>query len=697
MESTSPPPVKKIRSMNDIKLIECRREFKLPVQFPSMATLIKTKGVCKTKNGTNTTNNLETSKNLKDSTVKDTPITNNVKKLRIKSQDGKDLGEIKVKFLSQELSTPLNSKIITLTRSGVISNLTNGTNTPVNEAQETISPNKVFPQVFPSINDKRSDTESANKKLITHKPLILTKPLNNIRQSDNIHIKKGMVVSKKGHTTMRNIQSLNDGPSKFVKIQKSKCSTLICTQNNGTIRIKKKSELNNIEKPILVDSAPEIITKTSISNVDKPPELKEYWQLAKSKFPVVKCEKLTISKNKMNINELSYLSTKIDKSKPNFSSIGMNNKVVEEISRGNNISYNTKKGNNTVDNEKNNQEKSINLEIQKTFNTNVGNNDITASNDRSTFITKDHSNTQSEDCTSMSSISKNVHSESQNVFSNVNNRPISCLGEKTYNNKNEQKKDPNFENNISDTNNIKDTTNNAFEQERLSQHWYIIKEALTSVKDEELRTKALQALADCGIGIAKHVPITLPEKLKTVHDSLVQTDVFGLLDLESFVLVKENTPALERIKQTERSTFDSVVHLNIPKESNIKQNNYIDNDYLLPSLSLIPPVDDINDINNYFDQFFTENKDTRKVKQILATPYSLYKKVALQLQKDFQEVQEWDNNGLLNIHRAVIDNNLRKVQRLLLVLKGSKISVDVLTADYMVNLYFCIKCNIMEL
>ncbi|XP_076631346.1 uncharacterized protein LOC143346769 [Colletes latitarsis] len=630
MESMSPPPAKKIRSINEVKMIECRREFKLPVQFPSKAS-IKSVSTPKIKNGTN---------NAKDSTS--ILMTNNVKKLRIRSQDGRDLGEIQVKFPTQELNTPLNSKIITLTKSALISNKNNKINKPLNSLvvplknmdgstkviQKPISPNKVF---LATISQQSSDIESMDEKQ-THQPLLLIKPINNIKESDSLQNKK-------------------------------------------------------MEKSI----------KTNTSNINKSLDPKEYRQLAKSKFPVVKCEKLTISKNKININELSALTLTKDNSTLNSLSIS-GNKMVEKNNESIENSYNTI-NNNNIDHNVNTQKKTINSEVPKIIDKfvhdkhqdkgKIGNNVVTTSNNKNMIIKRDPNDAQKKNCTSVPTVSKNIHSESQNIFNNVNNSPIPCTIENTSINKNVKNEEPNSKNYNSNTNNDKEKE--AFVEEKLSQHWNIIKEALTSVKDEELRAKALQALMDCGIGVAKHVPITPPENYKTIHDSLVQTDVFGLLDENSFVLVKEDTPILERIKQTERSTVNHPINLTTPIESNSTYLNCIDNDYLLPNLTLEPPMDDISDIDNFLNQSFNTNARVNKVKQILAPPHSLYKKVAMQVQEDFQTLQQWDDDGTLSIHRAVKNNNLREVQRLLVVLKASKISIDVLTANRMSCLELAIK------
>lgn len=231
-------------------------------------------------------------------------------------------------------------------------------------------------------------------------------------------------------------------------------------------------------------------------------------------------------------------------------------------------------------------------------------------------------------------------------------------------------------------------------KEKLLECLNIIKEALTSVKDEELQIKALNALAECGIGIAKQIPITPFEKLKTVHDSQIQTDVFGLLDMKSFILVKEDMPALERIKQIEHSTDDFLpiikevqTQTEIQIQPKTKQNNNMD---LIPTWSSISLEDTLN-LEDYFNKHFNDNNDINRIKKVLSTPHYLYKKVSVQIEKDYEEMQHWDNSGMLNIHRAVLNNQFYELQRLLLILKASKTNIDALTEDGMVNLYLFIN------
>ncbi|OAD57687.1 BCL-6 corepressor [Eufriesea mexicana] len=78
----------------DIPIIECKREFSLPHKFPSMVNSLKNKCMLKDYK-TVTIANPEVSNSLNESKSKKILSTNTIQKLRIKTKDGKDLGEVK--------------------------------------------------------------------------------------------------------------------------------------------------------------------------------------------------------------------------------------------------------------------------------------------------------------------------------------------------------------------------------------------------------------------------------------------------------------------------------------------------------------------------------------------------------------------------------------------------------------------------
>ncbi|XP_078042757.1 uncharacterized protein LOC144473070 [Augochlora pura] len=374
---------------------------------------------------------------------------------------------------------------------------------------------------------------------------------------------------------------------------------------------------------------------------DNTSKLKE--SLMQSKFPIVACEKLIIPNKKITVNGIDRIINKINSDKSNSSLSHSEGK--NESGQCPNVTEACK--------------------VQPTKDAVVGNEVQTNSNSKRTFIEQIGCNAQEN-----------------------NYKPVTALNES-------KNKDPCFEGIDNSRNNSKKITGSRLKPRNLLQHWDIIKEALISVTDEELRAKALQALADCGIGITKHVPITPPENLKTVRDSQVQTDVFGLLELDNFILVTETTPTLARINQKNHSATSSMINSNkLPQDIDNQHNNQS-----LDMHSLF--IEELDEINNYFNN--NQNSVAREVEQILTDQacslknnQTLCEKVSRQLKYDFESLKNWDEKGMLSIHNAVIDDDIQEVKRLLLVLKACRMDIDVLTADDKTCLELAIQSSASE-
>lgn len=708
MDSLHPPPLKKYRRVTDINIpvLECKREFNLPHKFPSMINSSKCNFIpkdCKQITITNT----EIHNSLNGLNTKKTLATSGIKKLRVKTRDGKDLGEVKVQFLPQK--NILNTQKIIHNQEIKNYKKNNAVNFPVaskdningllkslgsvsydrdlqefpTEAQhcdvesqfivKTITPK----ELSIAINKKSAEIQNKNKS-ISKKQYILTK-VNEISENDKL-----LLLSENGHKSLYD----NSIAPKTMQLVNNNITSINKEKNEASFK-KEECIFKNYKKNIMnrnnnIIIEPEILKKTNISNLKN-----SMTQLAESKFPLVKCEKLSVSKTKVNVNRISLKAT--DKKQCSNLNIDNCSNVFS--------SKKTFKSNNNICNSRINENKKYktimkngtNI-IQKNFNNKINdcNEDdviiICEKNATSNNIKQYSNNTQKENYIPVNN--KNIDKKAQSIFNEVNNKLDFYENRTICNNDNILNNDSKF-----DETNVKEINDN-MKKEKLLECLNVIKEALTSVKDEELQIKALNALAECGIGIAKQIPITPLEKLKTVHDSQIQTDVFGLLDMKSFILVKEDMPALERIKQIEHSTVDFLpiikevqTQTEVQIQPKTKQNNNMD---LIPTWSSISLQDTLN-LEDYFNKHFNDNNDINKIKKILSTPHYLYKKVSVQIEKDYEEMQHWDNSGMLNIHRAVLNNQLYELQRLLLILKASKTNIDVLTEDGMVNSYLFIN------
>lgn len=708
MDSLHPPPLKKYRRVTDINIpvLECKREFNLPHKFPSMINSSKCNFIpknCKQITITNT----EVHNSLNGLNTKKTLATSGIKKLRVKTRDGKDLGEVKVQFLPQK--NILNTQKIIHNQEIKNYKKNNAVNFPVaskdningllkslgsvsydrdlqkfpTEAQhcdvesqfivKTITPR----ELSIAINKKSAEIQNKNKS-ISKKQYILTK-VNEISENDKL-----LLLSENGHKSLYD----NSIAPKTMQLVNNNITSINKEKNEASFK-KEECIFKNYKKNIMnrnnnIIIEPEILKKTNISNLKN-----SMTQLAESKFPLVKCEKLSVSKTKVNVNKISLKAT--DKKQCSNLNIDNCSNVFS--------SKKTFKSNNNICNSRINENKKYktimkngtNI-VQKNFNNKINdcNEDdviiICEKNATSNNIKQYSNNTQKENYIPVNN--KNIDKKAQSIFNEVNNKLDLYENRTICNSDNILNNDSKF-----DETNVKEINDN-MKKEKLLECLNVIKEALTSVKDEELQIKALNALAECGIGIAKQIPITPLEKLKTVHDSQIQTDVFGLLDMKSFILVKEDMPALERIKQIEHSTVDFLpiikevqTQTEVQIQPKTKQNNNMD---LIPTWSSISLQDTLN-LEDYFNKHFNDNNDINRIKKILSTPHYLYKKVSVQIEKDYEEMQHWDNSGMLNIHRAVLNNQLYELQRLLLILKASKTNIDVLTEDGMVNSYLFIN------
>lgn len=215
-------------------------------------------------------------------------------------------------------------------------------------------------------------------------------------------------------------------------------------------------------------------------------------------------------------------------------------------------------------------------------------------------------------------------------------------------------------------------------QSGLSDQWNIIKKAMDSVRDNKLRALALKALADCGIGIERHVPIRLPEEHKAVHDTQVQTMVFGLLDPKSFIFINKDLDSIQRVNQ--------ITLYDMPNQDQSVTNGLYSNDSLFKAPVTTEQESDF-DLDNFIKQIVEENSDTVKMKETLSVTKIRCKNLIEHLERDFESVKRYDQNGMLNIHNAVVSNNIHFVQRQLMVLQQCKESVDILTENGMVSLF----------
>lgn len=233
--------------------------------------------------------------------------------------------------------------------------------------------------------------------------------------------------------------------------------------------------------------------------------------------------------------------------------------------------------------------------------------------------------------------------------------------------------------------NLQDKTYREDCSKDLSKQYNIIQKAVNSIKDNDLRELALKALKDCGIGIQKYIPICSAVEHKSVRDTQIQTEVFGLLDPESFVLINKDIDNIKRIKQ-------------IGLQDISDDQNLLSTNDLCSYVNCTPNIPDACEQQNIFDvdnflKHFEENLEVARIKDTLSATMKKYRNLIDNLHKDFESIKQYDENGMLSIHNAVINNNISFVQRQLLILKYCKENVDILTEDGSVSLFFYLILN----
>lgn len=96
---------------------------------------------------------------------------------------------------------------------------------------------------------------------------------------------------------------------------------------------------------------------------------------------------------------------------------------------------------------------------------------------------------------------------------------------------------------------------------------------------------------------------------------------------------------------------------------------------------------------NLIDDLCNTHSTAIKVKEVLSESNILCNKISEQLKQDIKNVRKWDENGMLNIHKAVINNRINDVQRYLMVLKACNVNMEIPTQSGMTSLELAIKHN----
>lgn len=187
----------------------------------------------------------------------------------------------------------------------------------------------------------------------------------------------------------------------------------------------------------------------------------------------------------------------------------------------------------------------------------------------------------------------------------------------------------------------------------------VVGEALSTVSDHDLRERALKALAECGIGMERFVPKKPPLNYLSVKESQTQTNVFGLLDENNFISVTGDTDSIMRLQEIERQIIVDDTKVNKPSVDIVKFKQ---------------------DLDKVLDGDWVNKPNIEQVKELLKVN-PLVEKAYKLLEREINNCKKYDENGLLSIHKAVLKNNERALKRHIMVLRASKETVDIPTKD----------------
>ncbi|XP_043663473.1 putative uncharacterized protein DDB_G0282133 [Vespula pensylvanica] len=662
--------------MDNKQVTECIREFTLRQQYPSIAPKQKNTNLPKVKVETKTcSQSLIPTKTKLMSTV-NVQIKDGFHKLRLKSPSGKYLGEFNAQMLSY------NSNII--------------------KSKTLINQNKCK-NLNKSVILSNVMSEDKAKKLVTIVPLQSIKNIINVSKLENTisSEKNNGNVNKKCQAKTISLKHIVTTD----KCQKKKENT---NTTNMDIDIITNNECNKNG-----ESEYNQIQNTLVKNENK---------LKSTKDVLLDTNVLENIKQIKNTNSLSELSeyilfpkhkNVIDTFSSTFSnqSVNMSNNIIKIVDK-----KRSDIGNSVLDNNKlfNNTKKELYLLP-------VNNEDIDISFEQNNKVinlkSDDHIlSEESVNTTSNERTATNI-SNHQNVFEQnmiVHNNEISlsdnCITRKDNDNVTHvNHNNDNVCNNISlkyDNDNIPVVTaengytnfksqnvnnhsiKNHFDddiplQKPLSSNWNTLKEIVT-IKDEQMRIKAFKALVDC-IAINEQIPSHLPTDLKTMCDIKVQTDI-NLFEPQNFTTTEENTFGIPKIKLKESYPANTIENSNINLVNDMYENSFF---------SLFNKSEESNIyLEKFTDDVCNKNSGANKVKQILSQANPFYNKIFKQLQKDFETAKQWDENGMLNIHRAVISNRIYDAQRHLMVLEACNINVDIPTESHMTSLELAVKYNV---
>lgn len=650
MDSESPLPAKRLRaSLNgNLQLTECIREFKLPRQFPSMATQLSADAGREKVSRQNYHSSVppsvlgRVSYNGKISQGKDTLVPNMMRKIKLRAKDGRDLGEVNV----QHLPRNIQGKTICLAKNGI---------KPQPEVAQAAEKSRGLTiGVLTPVNVVRTETPVVYSAESSVKSLGRVVKVNNnkfIDISQDRDAKKTVIIDKKKISAATDLQARRQ----VLVIQSGKSWRMARLASGTTSTVAKPAQSKNT---IVVGKWPQIpaVGKAASSQNQS-------------------CMTLASTHNSSEIS--STLANKV-------SNCGQTSMVVKRWSQSRTPDSTTDRCKNVSPSSVEGNESSMpKIEVSRIFGTSgakptsqtrlptengkaAPTGSATLKQDVMVVLPGDvsvsldeGSNSEPEVSNTSGSTVDNTGSAWRSKCSIGNSCPDSASKHSRYITSAKRTEKKSVDNEDKE------------ENEQLS----ILEKALSSVEDEELRARALRVLAECGIGKERLVPIKPASDKKSVKDSDTQTSVFGLWDPEEFIYVPEERPVVQRKRPIIRQQPHNATNI----FGNAHSQDFTLNSFATAST----PVSTDPVLGNWVGEWLKGSEAATQVQNMLekAVPNPVRPEVVEQLELDFQTYNVYDEDGLLNIHRAVLADHPSAVLRQLKVLKALRESVDLPTAD----------------
>ncbi|XP_008205640.1 uncharacterized protein LOC100114518 [Nasonia vitripennis] len=671
MEAAVEVPPKKPRLKQNLQLSECIRQFELPQQYPSTITerlakpgSQKSTATIQTKSMQNIISALPFPGKMKFIPNKEVLISDSLQKLKFKLPDGRDVGEVKIVLPGQDEKS--QTKVITMSKIGktnekpitwtikspgdshkprikTITKLSNGLPIPddsLTQSDDT-SLSKMKVQFLNGNNNSSATNGIKNVAMVSNlKRLSKTDANDSNKQNIIVHNTDGGILKK---LVIENPSMLMDKQNSQTQVFLKKLpgsQKMVMLQRDGNQLMNKPLSLkpitqSNLQSHNIKNNAEKIIFKSAING-----------SIIRKKEPA--------PTESTNHHEKKRSHSEINLDDCNFNGNSSMQSINDDQRRKQLKLNNSTKSTGAIGPRKNIMVIVPNEEAEK-----LSRPSSSAEMNNLDFL-------QDDDI-----INLNEEATSEDTISNIKNSELSDIRiDEVHSIENEalevKKNQP------SSVNNDK----NAKSQDRINQ-LNILKQAVLSVQDADLRAKALKALKDCGIKVKKTVPAKRP--MKMISESTTQTEVFSLLKNDEFLQINNESEDIVKIKHSHKMMKQSINTLSSRKTNHnvcpeSEQKEFKMN--LDKSLEkLFPACKGITDVKDAFEQ----NKK------------AYARAVLKQLEKDYKAARKHDDDGLLGIHKAVLNNSIQEVQRHMLMLKAAKQHIDVPTLDNKTSLELAVE------